>query len=148
MKHLIASILSALAVSGCTLEPCDNPDSDGSNSCEPPVKAINIEGTYCTDANPQEICLTVIQPYSNVPNAPARTRYLLSNGLCFEMGYLDGGIEFTPDTTSRLCMPGVTEYGLYSASGDWTATGLRLFVSQSDGSSDPEPTVLEMHYRG
>lgn len=122
----------SLLSGGCTL-PVDS---------EPgPVEHWELEGTWCDTRSPQT-CLTV-RHGTDDPFA----RYELTVGLCSETGRLTGGLEFSPDTSSRICLPGFT-YGLWSAAAAWTPTGLTLEPNQSDGTTEGtvyHPT-LELDY--
>lgn len=128
-----AAILAAILLSGCSAATSDGP-----------LMHYELDGTWCTSAAPVETCLTVIHP---TDSPPASSYYVLSRGLCYEQGHLTGGLEFTPDTTSRLCLPNITSHSLYSASGEWTATGIRLAIDQSDGRQTSETLTLEMDFR-
>lgn len=83
-------------------------------------------GMWCTTAVPVETCLSVNDG-----------RYLLERGLCVERGRVNGGLEFSPDTDSRVCMPGVEAFGSYDAEAYRTAVGIDLQVGG---------TRLEMGY--
>lgn len=110
-----AAALLALTLSGCQIAggSCDTETDD----C--PVTANDLEGTWCDSRSPQT-CLTVDQSQPTV-------RYTLTIGTCTERGSLTGGLEFNPDTGSRVCLPGFT-YGLWSAaSASFTSTGLYLY---------------------
>lgn len=140
----VATIAAALAFMGCN--PCERVahDSAGNEMCaDSVIQSYELDGMWCTDANPgPALCLQVSQSSDS-----ATARYLFSQGHgCFEHGSLTGGLEFSPDTDSDTCLPGIG-YGLYSASGEWTATGIRLSnINQSDGSSVSESPDLELHY--
>lgn len=120
MKIILAAniaILAAALISGCQIpggsEACDTSTDD----CL--VTANDLEGTWCNQRSPQT-CLTVDQ-------TSAQVRYTLTIGLCTERGTLTGGLEFNPDTSSRVCLPGFT-YDLWSAaSASFTSYGLYLY---------------------
>lgn len=138
IKIIIAANIATLAAT--LLSGCASQDDTG------PLMHYELEGTWCTAADPVETCLTVIHP-SNAP--PTQSYYVIQSGLCFETGRLSGGLEFDPDTKSRLCLPNITRHMLYSAAGEWTATGIRLEVNQSDGTVEgtSETLTLEMAYQ-
>ncbi len=121
---IIAASLFALLSQGCLIpggsEAC-NTDSD---DC--PVMASDLDGTWCDSHSPQT-CLTVFQ-------YPAGARYALTIGQCLEQGELTGGLEFDPDTDSRVCLPGFG-YDLWCAlSASFTNHGLYLYdISQCQG---------------
>lgn len=81
------------------------------------VSSNDLEGTWCNQ-QANQTCLTIDQ-------TATQARYTLTVGLCTERGSLSGSLEFSPDTTSRTCLPGFT-YGLWSASASFTSTGLLL----------------------
>jgi hypothetical protein len=123
------AIIALTLLSGCLIpggsQACDTETDD----C--PIMSSDLEGTWCNQRS-EQTCLTVIQPYSYSTDAPtAGTRYILTVGLCTERGILTGGLEFNPDTSSRMCLPGFT-YGLWSAaSASFNSTGLYLYdISQ------------------
>lgn len=128
MKIIIAANLATLAaalLSGCAIPGGSDACDTSTDDCL--VTANDLEGTWCNQRSPQT-CLTVIQPYSYANDAPTQnTRYELTIGLCTERGTLTGGLEFNPDTASRVCLPGFT-YGLWSAaSASFTSHGLYLY---------------------
>lgn len=135
MKIIVATNLILLAyalLSGCA--PAADPG---------PVMHYELDGTWCSAANPVRTCLHV----QHAANNPASvSRYTWERGLCYEGGTLSGGLEFTPDTTSRLCLPFITRHTLYSAAAEWTATGLEIsYLNQSDGTD--EGTSPSVTYR-
>lgn len=83
--------------------------------------SYELDGVWCTPATPDEICLIVNSSQATgLPNA----RYTWETPGCRENGTLTGGLEFDPDTASRLCLaPG---YSLYSAAAQWAASGLQM----------------------
>lgn len=103
--------------------------------------SYDLDGTWCTTSTPDEICLTVRQ-------TSATARYWFSTPTCQETGYLTGGLEFTPDTTSRLCL--APEPSLYSASGHFSGSLLVLELDQSPqairANQDGDTLTLEMTY--
>jgi hypothetical protein len=106
-----------------------------------PLMAYELDGVWCDRESPQT-CLSVI------PSSPA-AHYVWQVGLCFETGRLTGGLEFTPATDSRLCL--APDYGLYSASGKWTTTGIRLELdtaTNDDRANGFQPTrTVELEYQ-
>lgn len=121
-----AAIVALGLLSGCAI-PGGSDCSvhyDGTPDCDPVVTANDLEGTWCNTRSPQT-CLTVDQ--TSYPT----TRYTLTIGLCTERGTLTGGLEFNPDTGSRMCLPGFT-YGLWSAAeASFNDTGIYLYdISQ------------------
>lgn len=139
-------ILLAILLSGAACGVCERTayDSAGNEMCaDSVIQSYELDGMWCTDSSKgPALCLQVSQS-SGAPTA----RYLFSQGhACFEHGSLTGGLQFSPDTDSDTCLSGIG-YGLYSASGEWTATGIRLSnISQSDGSAESESPDLELHY--
>jgi hypothetical protein len=137
---LLAYAIAAAMSQGCSGEPG-------------PVMAYELYGTWCTFAEPDETCLLVdngpMDRGSGEITYMWYVGYTLGNARCFEAGVLTGGLEFTPDTDSRLCL--APEYGLYSAGGEWTGYGLRLIVDTLPGEqramADDPGRVLELHYR-
>ncbi len=112
-----------------------------------PIEHYELNGTWCTDANPVQTCLSV-DHYDSDP--PSVSHYLLEQGQCYEHGLLSGGLQFSPTQPGSVpCLAAIPEYAdLYSAAGEWTATGIWLRVVYSDGTAEgtSETTVLEMHY--
>lgn len=106
-----------------------------------PVMAYELDGTYCTTATPDEICLTVRQ-------TATFTRYWWSTPTCQETGTLTGGLEFWPDTASRLCM--APDPYLYSAGAQNTPSGLAITIDQSPSEDRAnginETITLELNY--
>jgi hypothetical protein len=129
---IIACTLLSASTQACLI-PGGSDDCDTStDDCL--VTANDLEGTWCNQRSPQT-CLTVIQPYSYANDAlTSGTRYVLTVGLCLERGRLTGGLEFSPDTDSRMCLPGF-EYGLWSAASvSFTSVGLYLYdINQCQG---------------
>lgn len=113
MPRIILLAIAFLALA------CSAPFED-----DEPVMAYELDGQWCTVGDVPQVCLTVVQ-------APGHVAYVWQAGLCFEHGRLTGGLEFTPNTDSRLCV--APEFDLYSATGVWTGTGLRLTVDASPG---------------
>lgn len=133
----IASIIITPFVTGCGWE---FPHNDG------PVQAYELHGTWCSKALPEQICL--------IADVTTGT-YIwyagndLGDANCSETGRLTGGLEFWPDTDSRLCL--APEYDIYGAAGEWTATGLRLIVDTVGNeeramTGDGKGRVLELDY--
>jgi hypothetical protein len=124
MKIIIAANIATIAASlllssGCQIPggSCDTETDD----CL--ITANDLEGTWC-DSRSEQTCLTVSQSRRG-------TRYTLTIGLCTERGRLSGGLEFNPDTDSRVCLPGFN-HNLWSASSaSFTSYGLYLYdISQ------------------
>lgn len=112
-----ATIIGLTLLSGCAIPGGSDTCDTSTDDCL--VTANDLEGTWCNQRS-EQTCLTVDQTQSGA-------RYTLTVGLCTERGTLTGGLEFNPDTTSRVCLPGFT-YGLWSAaSASFTATGLYLY---------------------
>lgn len=114
---------------------------------DPPVMSYELDGTWCSTATPVETCLTARSTHSTgLPMA----RYWWTQPTCQETGTLSGGLEFSPDTTSRLCLAPDTY--LYSARAEWSASGLSIEVDQSptecriDPECKSETVKLELHY--
>jgi hypothetical protein len=106
---------------------------------DPPVMAYELDGTWCTFALPVQTCLTVRSAQSTgLPTA----RYWFTQPTCQETGDLTGGLEFSPDTASRLCI--APDPYLYGARAEWTASGLSLEVDPSPSTN--ETILLDMHY--
>lgn len=130
---IIAIGALALLSGGCLIpggsDDCEHPaqSQDGRPACYKGIVASELDGTWCNQRSPQT-CLTVDQ--TSYP----RTRYTLTIGLCTERGSLTGGLEFDPDTDSRVCLPGFTS-GLWSAAeASFNNTGIYLYdINQSDG---------------
>lgn len=122
---LLTLILSCAA---CNIDgDCTWPD--GSSSCDAgPVLESELEGQWCT--RDFGTCLTVVHTIRGA-------EYEWITPACAESGLLTGGLEFTPDGNGQCFGPP----GFYSASGDWTDTGLRLFI-------DAERAPLELYYFG
>lgn len=106
----LAALFLASYVTGCAEE-------DG------PIMAYELQGMWCTKALPEQTCLIADGIHDSYIWYVGND---LGDATCTESGRLSGGLEFTPDTDSQLCL--APEYGLYSAAGEWTATGLRLTV--------------------
>jgi hypothetical protein len=111
------------------------------------VMSYELDGTWCSTATPVETCLTVRSTHSTgLPWA----RYFWTLPTCQETGTLSGGLEFSPDATSRLCL--APDPYLYSASAYWSASGLSIEVDQSptecriDTECKSETVKLELHY--
>lgn len=137
MRPAIRSVIGAsILLAGCSASPWAN--EDGASG---PVMSYELDGTWCTTATPDEICLTVRQ-------TDATARYWFTLPTCQETGYLAGGLEFTPDTTSRLCL--APEYGLYSAQAHFSGPYLILELDQSPqhvkANQDGSKLTLEMSY--
>jgi|SRR5690606_18314285 len=96
-----------------------------------PLMAYELHGTWCSDALPSTVCLTVDQTQTPV-------YYTWTMPGCLEVGHLTGGLEFSPSTAGRLCL--TNDYDLYSAAGEWMPTGIRLYI---DGQDEP----FELHYQ-
>lgn len=96
--------------------------SDGS-CMEPsgPVMADDLEGTWCQepDNRGRALCLFV-----------SDSHYTWASFDCNETGDLSGGLEFTPRHGSCFGFS-----SLYSASVDWTNTGINVFVDTPEGIS-------------
>ncbi len=146
---ILASLATDCLIPGGS-EDCVN-YPDGRTVCDEPgngpIEHYELDGTFCTDAAPERICLTVSHP-ANLP--PSMAAYTLTMNQCVEHGLLSGGLEFQPSQPSSVpCLPAIPEFAdIYSAAGEWTATGIRLSVNYSDGTAEgtSETTVLEMHY--
>lgn len=127
-----AGIIALSLLSGCLI-PGGSCETDkvhygGSPDCEPLVTSNDLEGTWCNQRSPQT-CLTVDQ------RSYPQTRYTLTIGLCTERGSLTGGLEFSPDTTSQVCLPGFINGLWSSASATFTNHGLYLYdIDQCQGS--------------
>ncbi len=139
MRNLIITSILSLET-GCLIP--------GGSDDTSPIEHYELDhGTWCTDANPVQTCLSV-DHYDSDP--PSVSHYLLEQGQCYEHGLLSGGLEFSPSQPSSVpCLAAIPEYAdLYSAAGEWTSTGIRLAVNYSDGTAEgtSETTVLEMHY--
>jgi hypothetical protein len=125
MKSLI--LLASLSAIACgAASDCAETFQDGSDACDSPVLASELDGTWCNAD--QTVCLTTTL-------SPAT--YTWNNETCLEAGHLSGGLEFTPDYRSGRCF-GLTS-DLYSASVDWTDTGIRVFL-------DGQPEPLDLNY--
>lgn len=112
-----------------------------------PVMSYELDGTWCTTATPDEICLTVRNSHPDMPGSSAR--YFWSSSTCQEIGTLTGGLEFWPDTASRLCL--APEYDIYSASAQFTPAGLRIELDQASNNvrastRDYPRLTLDMRY--
>ena len=91
-----------------------------------PVMAYELQGKWCTTVGTDhmtgsEVCLTVDEPRGFIPYT-----WTINGGQCVENGRLTGGLEFTPDTDSQLCL--APEFGPYFAVCEWSATGLNCLV--------------------
>ena len=99
-------------------------------SADGPVMAEDLHGTYCTTSGSEETCLLV-----DATTTPATYIWYVGdsegNASCSEAGELTGGLEFWPADGSDLCL--APEADIYSASGEWTADGLRLELDASPG---------------
>jgi hypothetical protein len=133
----VFAIIIAKTLVGCSARPF----SDG------PVQSYELDGSWCTNDGSQ-VCLTVRSSQSTgLPEA----RYWWSKPGCQETGDLTGGLEFTPDTDSRLCI--APEPSLYSASAYWNASGLSITVDQAPSdiraaTNDYASIKLELTYIG
>lgn len=96
--------------------------SDGSNSCDTgPVLATQLEGEWISDVSGEHLA---IEPRDN--EGVTDEHYIRSSEFCEEEGWLYGGLEFYPTLkTCALNAPNVLEP--YSASVDWTETGIAVF---------------------
>jgi hypothetical protein len=122
------AILATLLATACQWEPA----SDG------PIMAYELHGTWCNQDS-ERVCLTVSLPQdTGLPTS----RYVWAVGTCIETGKLTGGLEFQPDTNSRLCL--APEYDLYSAGAEWTGSGLKLELDASTG--EHHTITLELDY--
>lgn len=135
-------IIPLLAIAfGCTQYHCVFPGDPGQ-----PVMAYELHGTWCTKALPVQTCLIADR------DTETYIWYVgddLGNASCSEAGRLSGGLEFWPDTDTQLCL--APEYDIYSAAGEWTATGLRLIVDTVGNderamTGDGKGRVLELDY--
>jgi hypothetical protein len=90
----------------------------GSNSCDSgPILATQLVGSWCSAVTSRGVlCLHVQEDH----------RYRFHSPLCDERGKLTGGLEFWPSTGDCMLSGRVYE-SVYSASGDWTYSGVRLF---------------------
>lgn len=98
---------------------------DGSCKDDGLVYAQDLVGTWCQPADNQgrALCLFVDD----------QQHYTWASFYCHETGTLSGALEFTPvvDYQERsLCWGFDT---LYSASVDFTDTGIRVFIDSPDG---------------
>lgn len=109
MKHSLIAL--ALLSAGCLPLSADTP-----------IEAYELDGTWCS----YKLCLRVDSPHNT--GLPFTT-YEWESPVCHETGRLTGGLEFTPDTSSSLCV--APEYDLYSAAGSWTPSGIKLRVDAS-----------------
>jgi hypothetical protein len=85
------------------------------------VFAKELVGIWCepADSNGQSLCLQV----------DAGMHYLWANFSCHETGVVSGAVEFTPQSLSTCW--GFTS--LYSASVDFTETGINVFLDTPEG---------------
>lgn len=134
-----AFIVSAHLYTGCTPNKTCAPLPDGTEDCSPVVMHNELDGTWCNQRSPQ-VCLTVDSHSSSL--APQTSRYVLTIGLCTETGTLTGGLEFDPDTASRVCIPGFTHDLWSAASTTQTSYGIYLYdISQCQDSTCDDTTI-------
>lgn len=113
-----------------------------------PVLWSELEGQWCSDATaPLGTTCLEVRLDTSYNSRYIWTTHTPSN--CTETGVLTGGLEFSPDTATRLCL--APDASLYSASAEWSATGLRLELDASPSAlraaGNGETVVLELHYR-
>lgn len=120
-------ILSLVLLSACSAAqtPCQRVFSDGSSACDLPVMAEELDGKWCDPTPGRFLCFEAY-----------RDAYAFISNECFETGDMSGGLEFMPHrkTHATRCF-GQGEF--YSASVDWTDTGLRLHIT-----GENRPVVL------
>lgn len=114
------------AILGCWLLGCGQCTErwpDGScKSDSGPVMATDLEGVWCQepDARGEALCLSVQQ------SLDGKVWYRWGSWHCSESGILTGGLEFSVVEGSCFGMP------VYSASADWTKSGLEVFPDNSE----------------
>lgn len=126
------AIIIARLLSACQFTP--HPDH--------PIMHYELDGKWCSPATPLQYCLEVFsQQNSGLPY----DSYIwsITGSSCVETGKLTGGLEFTPDTASRLCV--APEPALYSASAQWHPAGLHIEIDQSPISCRSQPDSLCAH---
>jgi hypothetical protein len=135
LQALFAALLVATIAIGCAgTETCNTTHSDGSSACDAPTSGNDLQGSWCSDTawNGTPLCLDV----SNANPVTGAIAYSWTSADCNEAGYLTGALEFTP-TTDVTCLggQGLQPGDLYSASVDFTGNGIRLFLSNVDGTT-------------
>lgn len=106
---------------GCSA--CRERFSDGSCASDSgPVMANELSGEWCEEPRPNgsELCLRVHEQAGITEPV-----YEWLGHSCVETGVLTGGLEFSPITHDKLNCIGAE---FYSASVDWTRTGLEVFL--------------------